>query len=199
MFGLILRYGSPRAHDPTISASVIRPSCRISCGLQLARGYVVPHRRRHRLGLASPPPKNWVPTFAAAELFYYAPLLILNGAGNLQTFSPGQLNTLALLSLKMYAYGGALLLVFYGLGSILLGYLIFRSGYLPKLLGILFALSGVGFVVDNFVFVLAPAYASPIFLLPMAITVLSFSVWLLIKGVDLAKWEAKAATTDVSL
>jgi hypothetical protein len=49
----------------------------------------------------------------AAEIFYLAPSLILGGAGYLQTFSPDQLNTLALLSLKLFAYGGAMFTVFY--------------------------------------------------------------------------------------
>jgi hypothetical protein len=46
--------------------------------------------------------------FAAAEIFYLAPSLILGGAGYLKTFSPDQLHTLALLSLKLFAYGGAM-------------------------------------------------------------------------------------------
>jgi hypothetical protein len=44
--------------------------------------------------------------FAFAELFYFAPLLITSGAGYLQTFSPDQLNSLVLLSLKFYGFGG---------------------------------------------------------------------------------------------
>ncbi len=43
--------------------------------------------------------------FAVAELFYFAASIILGGAGYLKTFSPDQLNTLALLSLKLYGYG----------------------------------------------------------------------------------------------
>jgi len=66
--------------------------------------------------------------FAAAEIFYLAPSLILGGAGYLKTFSPDQLNTLALLSLKLFAYGGAMFTVFYGVGWVLRGYLIFRIG-----------------------------------------------------------------------
>jgi hypothetical protein len=50
----------------------------------------------------------------AAEIFYLAPSLILGGAGYLKTFSPDQLNTLTLLSLKLFAYGGAMFTVFYG-------------------------------------------------------------------------------------
>ena len=131
--------------------------------------------------------------FAVAELFYFAASLILGGAGYLKTFSPDQLNTLAFLSLKLYGYGGGIFMVFYGVASMIRGYLIFRSGYLPRFLGVLLALAGLAFVTRNFALVLAPAYASDLLLLPMSIAALSLTVWFLAKGVDVAKWEARAA------
>jgi hypothetical protein len=132
--------------------------------------------------------------FGVAELFYFAASLILGGAGYLKTFSPDQLNTLALLSLKLYAYGGGIFMVFYGVAAVLRGYLIYRSGYLPKVLGMLLVLAGLGFVARNFALVLAPAYASDGFLLPMFLAAVSLTAWLLMKGVDVTKWEAKAGT-----
>jgi hypothetical protein len=134
--------------------------------------------------------------FAVAELFYYAASLILGGADYLTTFSPDQLNTLALLSLKLYGYGGGLFMVFYGVAGILRGYLIIRSGYLPKTLGALLALAGLGFVTRNFALVLAPAYASDFLVLPMFIAMFSLNLWLLIRGVDVSKWDEKAATFE---
>jgi hypothetical protein len=136
--------------------------------------------------------------YAVAELFYFAPSLILGGAGYLKTFSPDQLNTLALLSLKLFGYGGGLFLVFYGMGWVLRGYLIVRSGYLPKFLGVLMALGGLGFIVRNFALVLAPAFPSGSLLLLMVPGGLALTVWLLVRGVDVSKWEAKAATSDVT-
>jgi hypothetical protein len=136
--------------------------------------------------------------FGVAELFYFAASLILGGANYLKTFSPDQLNTLALFSLKLYGYGGGIFMVFYGIASILRGYLIFRSGYLPKALGVLLALAGLGFITKNFVLVLAPVYASDLFLLPMSLTVVSLTVWLLVRGVDVPKWEAKAQTVKLT-
>jgi len=127
--------------------------------------------------------------FGAAELFYFAATFILGGAAYLKTFSPDQLNALALLSLKLYGYGGGIFMVFYGIPSILLGYLMFRSGYFPRILGALMALGGLGFVVRNFLLVLAPAWASSLLLLPMTLAVLPMTVWLLVKGVDVRKWE----------
>jgi hypothetical protein len=132
--------------------------------------------------------------FAVAELFYFGASLIVGGAGYLKSFSPDQLNTLGLLSLKMYGLGGGIFMVFYGIATSLRGYLIYRSGYLPKALGVLLALAGVGFIVSNFVLVLAPAYASNFLLLPMFLATVSVTAWLLVKGVDLQKWEARTAT-----
>jgi hypothetical protein len=133
--------------------------------------------------------------FAVTELFYFAPLFILGGSDYLKTFSPDQLNTLAYLSLRMYVSGGGLFFVIGGVGSILLGYLIFRSGYLPKVLGVLLALGGLGFVIRSFALVLAPAYASLglLLLLPTALASLSLTGWLLVRGVDIPKWKEKAA------
>jgi hypothetical protein len=130
--------------------------------------------------------------FAVAELFYFTASPIVGGADYLKTFSPDQLNTLALLSLKMSGYGSGIFMMFYGAGSVLLGYLIFRSGYLPRILGVLLAISGVGFVIRTFVGILAPAYASPLLLMPAALAALALTVWLLVKGVDVRKWQEQA-------
>jgi uncharacterized protein DUF4386 len=133
--------------------------------------------------------------YAVAELFYFAALLILKGGTDyLKTFSPDQVHGLAFLSLTLFNYGGGLFFVFYGVASILRGYLIFQSGYLPRFLGVLVALGGVGFVVLNFALVLAPAYASDILLLPMIVALVAMTAWFLARGVDIPKWEAKAAT-----
>lgn len=136
--------------------------------------------------------------FGVAELFYFAAPLLLGGANYLKTFSPDQLNSLALLSLKVYGRAGGIFLAFYGVASIVRGYLIFRSGYLPRVLGALLALGGLGFVAQNFALVLAPAYASNLLLLPLFPAGVSLTVWLLVKGVDVPKWEEKAAARGVS-
>jgi hypothetical protein len=127
--------------------------------------------------------------FAASELFYLAPSLILAGSGYLRTFAPDQLNTLALLSLKLFAYGGVMFTVFYGLAWVLRGYLIFKSEYLPKFLGVLMVLGGLGFIARNFLLALAPKYASGSLLLLMLPGGLSLATWLLVRGIDVRKWE----------
>lgn len=129
-------------------------------------------------------------TFGAAELSYFSSTLVLRDADYLRAFSPDQRNTLALLSIKTYGLGGGVFMVFYGVASLIRGCLIFRSGYLPKFLGVLLALAGLGFVTRNFLLVLVPRYGSDLFLLPMFLAAASLTVWLLAKGVDVRKWEA---------
>ena len=136
--------------------------------------------------------------FAFAELFYFAPPLIIGGAGYLKTFSPDQLNTLALLSLKFYSYAGMIFTAYYGMSWLIRAYLIFRSGYLPKFLGVLMAIGGLGFVVRNFLLILAPRYASDVLLMLMFPGGLLLAVWLLVKGVDIPKWKARVGAVGAS-
>ena len=136
-------------------------------------------------------------TFAFAELFYFAPQLIL-GRAYLNTFTPDQLNSLALLSLKFYGYAGMIFTAYYGMAWIVRSYLIFRSSYLPKFLGVLMAIGGIGFLVRNFLLILAPAYASDVLLMLMFPGGLIMTVWLLVKGVNVQKWNAKVSTASTS-
>jgi hypothetical protein len=129
-------------------------------------------------------------TFAFAELFYFAPQLIL-GRAYLNSFTPDQINSLALLSLKFYGYAGMIFTAYYGMAWLVRSYLIFRSSYLPKFLGVLMAIGGIGFVVRNFLLILAPAYASDVLLMLMFPGGLIMTVWLLVKGVNVQKWIAK--------
>jgi hypothetical protein len=130
-------------------------------------------------------------TFAFGELFYFAPSLILGGEGYLNTFSPDQLNTLALLSLNVYGAASFIFTMHYGVASILFGYLMVRAGYLPRVLGALWVLGGLGFVISNVVWVLAPADASPFLLTPQLLASLSLALWLLVRGVDVEKWRER--------
>jgi hypothetical protein len=130
--------------------------------------------------------------FAFAEAFYFAPLLIMGGGADyLRTFAPDQLNALVLLSLKFYGYVGMIFTAYYGMSWIVRAYLIWHSDYLPKFLGVLMAIGGIGFVVRNFALILAPAYASDVFLMLMFPGGLLMTIWLLVKGVNVAKWNAQ--------
>ncbi|MEY2564025.1 MAG: hypothetical protein QOH88_2218 [Verrucomicrobiota bacterium] len=133
--------------------------------------------------------------FAVTELFYFMALYWLSDAAYLKTFQTDQLQTLALLSLKYYIYGSALFTVYYGLAWIVRSYLIFRSGYLPKLVGVLMAIGGLGFVARNLLLVLAPAYASGMLLMLLVPGALLLAGWLIFPGVDIIKWNERTTWT----
>ena len=80
------------------------------------------------------------------SFLYLTPLLILKGGSSLSAFTPEQLQALALMFLKLNAYAFNIDLVFFGLWCVLTGYLIFRSAFLPRILGVLLSISGLGFL-----------------------------------------------------
>ena len=134
--------------------------------------------------------------FAMAQVFYFAALPIVGGVDHLEAFSPEQLRALALLSLDVSRYGQTVFTMFYGVGSVLLGYLMYRSRFLPRFIGILLAVSGVGFVAKTFTWTLAPSFSSPLLLMPAAVAALALTVWLLVKGVDAARWREAAELAE---
>src|ERR1700675_2101191 len=81
-----------------------------------------------------------------SRVFFIAPLFVLRGAHYLSVFSTEQLQALALLFLKVNDHGAAIALVFFGFYALLQGYLIIRSTFLPRTLGMLSVLGGVGWL-----------------------------------------------------
>ena len=120
-------------------------------------------------------------------------LLILNGADYLSAFQPEQLYALAMLTLKMHTFGYHIALVFFGFHLLVLGYLVFRSGYLPKLIGLMLVVAAFCYWTNSFATVLDADVADrlfPLILLPSLIAELSLTLWLLVMGVNVPKWEA---------
>ena len=105
--------------------------------------------------------------FATTKMLYFAAPMFLKESGYLTGFSPDQLESLASVFLNLYAVLGGVSMLFYGTAWIIRGYLTFRSVYLPRFLGALMVLAGVGFAAKTITAVLAPAYSSDILLAPM--------------------------------
>lgn len=124
-------------------------------------------------------------------------LLLLGGAGYLTVFQPDQLQALVRLFLDAYSYGFAIGIIFFTPHVFLVGYLIFKSGYFPKVLGVLFIIASLGYLIDNFSYVLLKNYVTgaAYFALPIAIAEIAFPLWLLIKGVNAEQWEKRAHET----
>lgn len=128
--------------------------------------------------------------FAVCEMLFFGGPMLLQNTVYLQSFTKEQISALSYLFIRIYTYGAGLLMVFYGSASLVRGYLIYRSGFLPRFLGILLCILGVGFVLRNLLLVLAPTFFSDFLLIPAPLTLLALTGWLLVKGVDVQKWEA---------
>ncbi|WP_158543386.1 DUF4386 domain-containing protein [Dyella psychrodurans] len=129
-------------------------------------------------------------TYAMAEFFYAAAPVVLGDDSLLKVFSVGQRDAVALLMLKLYGYGGEIFMAFYGSAIVIRGYLVIRSTFLPRILGVLMVIAGAGFIVKNFAMLLMPSYASDLLLLPMFVSAVVLALWLLIKGVNVSRWHA---------
>lgn len=125
-------------------------------------------------------------------------LFLLGNAEYLKIFDPQQLNALAYVAIRTDAHGFAIGLIFFGFTCLIVGYLVLRSGYFPRTLGVMMQVAGLCYLVNSFSLLLAPpAFSNAIFpaiLVPCFIGELSFCLWLLIKGVDQPKWEARSAS-----
>ncbi|GJQ20398.1 MAG: DUF4386 domain-containing protein [Bacteroidia bacterium] len=116
-------------------------------------------------------------------------LLLFSGSGYLAAWTPDQLNALAMVFLEAHGYAYVLGLIFFGIHCLVLGYLVFRSGFFPKVLGILLMVAASGYIVDGFANILLTNYSDyeSIFMIvvfvPAFIGELSFTLWLLVKGI----------------
>jgi hypothetical protein len=128
---------------------------------------------------------------AITSLFYIAPLLILQGGSSLSAFTTEQLQGLALMFVKLHTYAFDIYLVFFGFWCILIGYLIFRSTFLPRILGVLVAISGLGWVTY-----LCPPLANhlwPYIAAASALGEIPLEFWLIMMGVNAQRWKEQAS------
>jgi hypothetical protein len=119
-----------------------------------------------------------------------AALLPLSSAGYLAALDVDQSVAQVMLFLDVHEYGG-FVLQFLGLWLVPLGCLVFKSGFLPRVLGILLIISGVGYLIDSVIFSLFPNFDVTISLFTFAGEVF-FMLWLLVKGVNVEQWERRA-------
>jgi hypothetical protein len=133
----------------------------------------------------------------ANKLNLLIPLFLLDNADYLKTFDAQQLHTLLYTSLKAHDFGFGLGLIFFGCVCLTNGYIIIRSGYFPKFIGVLLQLAGICYLINNFTLILAPLVAGKLFpflMFPVFIAELTFAFWLTIKGVNIPKWQLKQIT-----
>ncbi len=128
-------------------------------------------------------------------LLHFAPLVLLGGGAALAGLQTGLLQSLAYTSLRLFEYGFAIALVFFGFFCLSMAYLIFRSSFLPRFLGALLAIEGTLYLVNSFANFLSPAVAAHVFpfLMVSGLAEVSFCLWLLVMGVNVPRWRQQAA------
>jgi hypothetical protein len=130
---------------------------------------------------------------ALTSLFTFAPLIIMGGAPYLSVFKVEQLQAMALLSLDLHVVATSICMVFFGFYCLLIGYLIFRSTFMPRIIGIFMMITGLAYQVY-----LSPplaTYLFPYVVKPAgALGELSLLLWLLIFGVNPQRWKQQAAS-----
>lgn len=126
-----------------------------------------------------------VPITCVNLINQYAALLLLSGDGYLAVFSADQLNAQVLFFLNLHDIGYGIAHIFFGLWLIPLGFLVFKSDFLPKFFGIMLIIAAFGYLIGFFFSFLFPNYSAaiqPIYIQP-ALAEISFCLWLLIRGV----------------
>ncbi len=122
------------------------------------------------------------------------PLFLVGNAEYLKAFAPNQLHVWTQLFVRLHSYGFGVGLVFFGLTCLVVGYLIFKSGYLPRILGILMIIAGLCYLTNSLALLLAPTVAAvivPAILLPALVAELSLALWLVIKGIRVEAWKMR--------
>ena len=134
---------------------------------------------------------------ALARLFFYAPLFVLGGASYLSAFDAKQLEAMAYLLIRINAQGTQIAVFFFGVSTLMTGYLMFRATFLPRVLGVLSLIGGAGWLA--FVY---PPLGNKLYLPIVLFALVGCAVtigWLLFRGVDETKWYGMAAASSSSI
>jgi hypothetical protein len=146
-----------------------------------------------RLGEAIVQAVNLLPSILA--------FLLLSGGSYLTVFGPEQLDALVLLSLNAFEYMILVWGFFFGLHLLLLGYLVYKSGYFPWLFGALLVLSSFGYLIESYGKFMAPQHAelfSTIVLVLGVLGELPFTIYLLWKGINVEKYEERVSASALN-
>ena len=130
------------------------------------------------------------------NFYEFAPILLLKGAGYTSVFQPAQLQALAMTFLELQKQGGSIGQIFWGLWLFPLGLLVFKSGFIPRVFGVLLMVGCFGYILNAFTFLLFPDYKAITYLGSFVgfLAEILFIFWLLIKGVK----DQKPATSEAT-
>jgi hypothetical protein len=127
-----------------------------------------------------------------------AAMLLLSGADYLTAFELNQLHALVMLFLELQGHSINIAQIFWGLWLLPFGYLVFKSGFIPAILGILLVIGGFGYLIDFFIKILLPDYGLTISQFTF-VGELLFPLWLLIRGVNVERWKNAHRQTPAAI
>src|ERR1700730_13563928 len=128
---------------------------------------------------------------AFGSLFQLAPFAVLGGSQYLSVFKVEQLRALALMFLELNTQSANIYLVLFGFYDLLIGYLIFRSAFLPRIFGVLMSIAGLGWL--TFLSPPLAHYLSPYILVLGFLAELALCLWLFVMGVNEQRWKEQAS------
>jgi hypothetical protein len=132
---------------------------------------------------------------SAISLTNLATLVLLGDGQYSNAFTTSQLQAMALMSLRMYGQGFLIAMAFFGFQCLSIGYLIVRSTFLPRILGVLLAIGASSYIISSFATFLSPAFGARLspFIVPAALLGEgSLTLWLLVMGVNEQRWKEQA-------
>ena len=122
----------------------------------------------------------------------FAPLTLLSGSPDVAALPKAELAALARVALKWHDVGFNISLTFFGVALVIYGVVIFRSRFLPRLIGVLYGIAGLCYLANSFVYFMAPSLSSPAILAPCLLGEGALALWMLIVGVNETRWRAVA-------
>ena len=131
-----------------------------------------------------------IPIAMLNELTQLAVLRLFNGADDLTVFTTEQLHALVSFFLELHQSGVVIAQIFWGLWLFPMGYLVFKSGYIPKIIGFMLMIGCFGYVVDSLTLILYPDFGLT-FAEYLFIGEVALPLWLLTMGVNVERWEKR--------
>ncbi|MDJ0768161.1 MAG: DUF4386 domain-containing protein [Ilumatobacter sp.] len=123
-------------------------------------------------------------------------LLIATGTGYLAVFEPDQRDALTSLFVDVNQFGVVIWGLLFGFHLALLGYLIHRSGFWPRVIGALIMVASVGYLAQSYAHIVAPEHDAFFETFVVALAApgeLAFTIWLLWKGIDVRRWYRRSS------
>jgi len=132
---------------------------------------------------------------AVAALLYLGPMLVLKGGPSLAALGTEQQQALAMLILKLNGQAFNVDLVFFGFWCLLTGVLITRSTFLPRILGVLLAIDGLGWI--TFILPSLGTSLFPVVAVASGLAEIPLQLWLIVFGVNSERWREQAAAAGL--